>query len=77
MNKRQRKKIARKNNDWYKGIELRKWNCPICGWDSLRDEELKYGKTLWFEKDYWSINRWEFEFTCPYCKTKFSYEDSE
>lgn len=38
-NKRIRKKIARIENDWYKGKDIKDYDCPYCGtifeyWDS-------------------------------------------
>lgn len=76
MNKRQRKKLARIRNDWYKGKKLYENNCPCCSWDALEDEEWKHHKILYSSCDYWGYIYWDFEVTCPYCKTRFEYSDS-
>lgn len=76
MNKRQRKKKARIYNDWYKGKNINSYDCPCCSWCALHDEELKYHKILFEDRDYWGKIDWNFEVKCPYCRTKFEYWDS-
>lgn len=76
MNKRQRKKIARIENNWYKEKGIEDYDCPCCSWCALNDEEMKYHKKLTTERSYLGRIDWEFEVKCPYCNTVFSYWDS-
>jgi len=76
MNKRQRKKIARIKNSWYKGKVIEDYECPCCSWSALVDEEMKYHRTLTTERSYLGQIDWEFEVKCPHCKTVFGYWDS-
>ena len=76
MKIRQRKKIARIKNNWYKGKEIKDYDCPCCSWCALYDDEMKYHKTLSRETDYWGKTDFEFEVKCPHCKTTFVYWDS-
>ena len=71
MKKRLRKKIARIENDWYKGKELDDWDCPYCSWCALNDDELRHQKILSEERDYFGKIDWDIEAKCPYCKTIF------
>ena len=76
MNRRQRKKIARINNDWNKDKTIYDYDCPCCSWRALNDDELRYHKILHEDKDYWGKIDWDFEVKCPCCGTKFEYSDS-
>ena len=79
MKKRQRKKRARVENDWYKNKELSEWDCPTCSWCALDDEEWKHHKVLhtsYGYADYYGYKEWDLEVKCPCCGTKFVYCDS-
>lgn len=76
MKVRLRKKLARINNDWYKGKIINDYDCPYCSWCALDDEEMIHHKTLSTDRDYFGKIDWDFEVKCPHCGTKFEYSDS-
>lgn len=76
MNKRQRKKIARIKNDWFKGKKTYEYDCPCCSWSALNDDEFKYHKTLSQHQYYTGQTNYDFEVKCPCCGIKFQYSDS-
>ena len=79
MNKRQRKKRARKINGWYKGKVINDYNCPYCSWCALNDEYYEHHKLLTLRRghpEYSGYIEWDVEATCPYCKTKFRYSNA-
>lgn len=79
MNKRQRKKRARIENNWYKNKEIHSYDCPTCGWCALADENLNYHKvvnTRYGHPEFFGYKEWILEARCPCCGTVFEYTDS-
>lgn len=87
MNKRQYKKRRKKFleiNDFPTEPFL-ETQCPYCGFEELdyeKEDIVKMGGSISIEKyraffDGWySGHSWTVNVTCPICKTKYSFEDS-
>ena len=78
MNKRQRKKLARIKNDWYTDKYKGEYNCPVCNWNTLNDEEFKHQYIVdkWYN---WSSYGYDFTIhaKCPDCGCEFEYTDGD